>query len=131
MDTLDDGAGGRSRQSDTQPQRHSNSLSLRVRQKILKASPRLLRALTTPKPCRETAMQRWAEAELDENDRLRALLWTRDRREQILATAIEELLEHREQVAQRDEAAELAVRRLNQVYEECLAANMTPRPDAI
>lgn len=127
MDTLDDGARGHRRQSEAQTTR----LSFAVRQKILKASPQLLRALTTMRHYRESAMQRWAEAEIDNDDRERAIQWARERREQILTSAIEELIEHREQAIRRNDAAELAVRRLNQIYEECMNASMTPVCDAV
>jgi len=100
--------------------------SYRVRQKIRKGPPRLLRALVAPRSGRDAAVAAWAEEELEESERAEAQRWIRDNRESLLAGALEELIGLRERCAQRDEAAEAAVKRLNSVYEECMKASRVP-----
>ncbi len=95
--------------------------SFHVRQTIRKGPPRLLRALVAPRSSRDGAVAAWADEELEREERAAALVWIRDNREQLLASAVEELVALRERWAQRDEDAEAAVARLNRVYEECKA----------
>jgi len=78
--------------------------SYRVRQKIRKGPPRLLRALVAPRSGRDAAVAAWAEEELEESERAEAQRWIRDNRESLLAGALEELIGLRERCAQRDEA---------------------------
>ena len=75
-------------------------------------------------------MAGWVTSALDETDRATAQVWIRDNRDTLLSAALEELIDLRERRANRDEAAEAAVARLNSVYEECRAAAPETPPES-